>query len=92
MIARLPVGLMATLSAVSFVGMVLIDRAMGSRAEFLNAWSVLERLVGRASTAGDSLVATHLGPWGELVVVIGANAVIGSLLALLVTVGARLVR
>jgi hypothetical protein len=80
------------LSVGSLVGMILIDGVLGSRAEFLNAWSVLERLVGRVPAAGNSVVADHFGPWGELVGVVLANAAIGVLLAWLVTVGVRLVR
>jgi len=49
--------------------MVLIDRAIGARAEFLNAWSVVERLLGRAPRAGDSFAAIRLGALGELLVV-----------------------
>ena len=75
----------------SLVAMTLIDRVMGSRAECLNAWSVLERLVGRTPAVGDSTVATHLGPWGELVAVIGANTTIGVVLSALVTAWGRLI-
>ena len=72
------------LSALSLVGMILIDRALGSRAGFLNAWSVVERLLGRPPTAGSSVVAHHMGALGELAVVITANAAIGTLLAAVV--------
>jgi hypothetical protein len=70
------------LTLLSIVAMVLIDRAMGPRAEFLNAWSVVERLMGREPSAGLSLVAQRLGAWGELVVVLAVNAAVGTLLAL----------
>ena len=74
----------------SLLAMALIDRVMGSRAEFLNAWSVLERLVGRTPAVGDSMVARYLGPWGELVAVIAANAAIGVVLSALVAAWGRL--
>ena len=78
------------LAVVSFAGMVLIDRALGSRAEFLNAWSVVERLLGRPPGAGTSVVAQHLGAPGELAAVVIANAAIGTLLAAVVRLAARL--
>ena len=37
--------------------MLSVDYFIGAQAEFLNAYSVVERLVGKAPTAGDSLVA-----------------------------------
>jgi hypothetical protein len=84
--------LAVALSAASLVAMILIDRAMGARAEFLNAWSVFERLLGRPATSGDSVVATHLGAFGELCVVLVVNATIGTLLAVCVRLAMRLVR
>ena len=72
------------LSVLSLAGMILIDRALGTRAEFLNAWSVVERLVGREPVAGTSVVARRLGAAGELTVVVAANATVGTLLALVI--------
>lgn len=69
------------LSILSLLVMIAADRALGSRAEFLNAWSVVERLSGRPPSAGTSLVAARIGALGELVVVVVANAAIGTLLA-----------
>lgn len=80
------------LSALSLVGMILIDRALGSRATFLNAWSMVERLLGRSPSAGESLVAQRTGALGEFVVVIAANVVIGTLFAVVVRLVARTMR
>jgi len=84
--------LAAILSVPSLLGMILIDRALGARAGFLNAWSVIERLVGRSPTAGSSVVASHVGALGELVVVIAANVAIGTLLAMAARLLAGLLR
>jgi hypothetical protein len=81
-----------TLTIVSLVTMALIDRALGGRAEFLNAWSAVERLLGRVPSGGTSLVAARLGAFGEAVVVILVNTGIGALLATLVRLGTRLLR
>jgi len=70
------------ISCLSLAAMILIDRALGQRAEFLNAWSVVERLLGRSPTAGISLVASRLGAVAELVLVLLVNLGIGALLAL----------
>ncbi len=84
--------LAVTLSALSLMGMILIDRVLGSRAGFLNAWSVVERLLGRSPAAGTSMVAQRVGSLGELVVVIAANAAIGTLLAVVVRLVGRVIR
>jgi hypothetical protein len=69
---------------ISLITMILIDRALGSRAEFLNAWSVIERLFGRSPSTATSFVASHLGPVGEFLIVILANLFVGLLLARLI--------
>ena len=70
--------------------MLAIDRALGSRAEFLNAWSVVERLLGHPPTAGTSIVASRLGPAGEFISVIAANLAVGFLVALLIRLASRI--
>ncbi|MGD2117399.1 MAG: hypothetical protein PVG66_03505 [Chromatiales bacterium] len=64
--------------------MIVIDFMIGSKAEFLNAYSVVQRLLGQTPTAGDSLAAQKLGAWGEFIVVVAANSAIGGMLTLLV--------
>lgn len=81
-------GLVLTL--VSLVFMELVDRALGARAGFLNAWSVWQRLLGREPEAGTAMVAAQLGGVGELVVVLVANLALGFLLATALRIPARL--
>lgn len=40
------------LSLLSLAVMVVVDRWMGARAEFLNAWSVVERFLDREYRSG----------------------------------------
>ncbi|MEJ2085292.1 MAG: hypothetical protein P8Y44_06390 [Acidobacteriota bacterium] len=80
------------LSGLSLTAMILIDHALGQSAEFLNAWGVVERLLGRSPAAGTSLVASRLGAIGELMLVLLVNLGIGALLALTVRLISRLVR
>jgi hypothetical protein len=82
--------LIGAFSLLSLIAMIVIDRSMGSRAEFLNAWSVLERLLGRAPSAGQSLVAARMGAVGELLAVLVANAAIGTVLAAAVRLARKL--
>ncbi len=62
--------------------MVLIDYYMGSAAEFLNAWSVVQRLLGQPPSAGDSLVYSKVGAFGEALCVLGATFIVAALLTL----------
>lgn len=79
-------------SGLSLAAMILIDRALGQRAEFLNAWSVVERLLGQSPAAGISLVASRLGIVAELVLVLLINLGIGTLLALAVHLVSKVIR
>ncbi len=72
------------LSAASFAVMLVADVVLGAKAEFLNAWSVVERLLGRAPTAGDSAVYRAVGAAGELLCVFAIHLAIGGLLTALV--------
>ena len=82
----------AILSVSSLLVMALIDRALGSRAEFLNAWSVFERLLGREPSAGASFVALRIGALGELLAVLLANTAVGTVLAFVFGFGLKLFR
>ena len=49
--------------------MIVIDYIMGPKAEFLNAFSVVQRLFGYQPAVGDSMVAQKIGRVGELKVI-----------------------
>lgn len=68
-------------AALSLTTMTLVDRTLGAGASFMNAWSVVERVLGRAPSAGTSEVAAQVGPIGEAVLVVAVNAGIGFVLA-----------
>ena len=69
--------LFLSFSVASLLVMILIDAILGPKAEFLNAFSVVQRMVGQAPTSGASLVVQRFGAVGELVVVLISNLVIG---------------
>ena len=75
---------LATLSTASFLVMVVVDYLLGERAEFLNAWSVIERFLGRTPSAGESTVFQHFGAAGEFASVLAINMVIGGILTMLI--------
>jgi hypothetical protein len=72
------------LSVASLLVMIVIDYVLGARAEFINAWSVIERLLGRPPSAGESAVFRYLGALGELIIVGLINVLIGGVLTLVV--------
>ena len=72
------------LSAASLICMLVVDCILGPKAEFLNAFSVLERILGRSPAAGESLVAQKLGAYGEFAVALAVNLGIGGILTAVV--------
>ena len=72
--------LFAAIFTASCLSMVFIDHLLGPKAEFLNAYSVLERLLGREASIADSMIASKFGDLAELVAVIGANLLLGVIL------------
>ena len=81
--------LLALGTGLSLTVMLVIDYFLGPKAEFLNAWSALERLFGREPGHGDSVIYQKYGEVGELLAVLGVNFLIGCLLAALALVWRR---
>lgn len=69
-------------SLISLFIMIAVDYLLGARAEFVNAWSVVERLVGKTPVAGDSVVHQRFGATGELITVLAINIAIGAILTI----------
>lgn len=76
--------LFVALSAASLLTMIVIDAILGPEAEFLNAYSVVLRIIGQIPSARDSLITQQFGAVGELVLVLIANLVFGGVLTVLV--------
>ena len=64
--------------------MTLIDFVIGDKAEFLNAWSVWQRILGLKPTASDSFVYGQFGQIGELSAVLASTFVLAVIASLLV--------
>lgn len=73
----------AVLSVSSLLTMVIVDYFLGPKAEFINAWSVIERLLGRPPSGGNSVVFLHFGAVGELICAGLINLAVGGVLTLL---------
>ena len=69
--------------------MVVVDFVLGPKAAFLNAYSVLQWMIGQAPSAGESLIARKLGALGELGIVLTANLAVGGLVTALVRIFTR---
>ncbi|NJO88131.1 MAG: hypothetical protein HC831_03560 [Chloroflexia bacterium] len=41
--------------------MIIVDYILGAEAEHLNAWVIINRLLGNSTEIGDSLAIRHLG-------------------------------
>jgi hypothetical protein len=74
----------------SLVVMIVVDVILGPKAEFLNAYSVVQRMIGQTPSAGESLVAQKLGAFGEFVVVLATNLAVGGILTALVRLFTKL--
>lgn len=60
--------------------MIIIDYILGPEAEHLNAWAIVNRLLGNKPNIGDSLAIKHLGLSGATLLMLLANALFGILL------------
>ena len=78
------VHLFLLLSVAGIIVMVAADIVPGPKAEFLNAYSALQRIAGQFPSAGDSPVATQLGAVGESFLVAVVNLMAGGILAAIV--------
>ena len=63
--------------------MVIIDYLLGAEAEQLNAWVILNRLVGRETGIPDSLAIRQLGLAGATLAMVVMNMLFGTVLIFL---------
>lgn len=73
----------ATVASLSI--MLIVDYVLGAEAEHLNAWVILNRLLGNATTVGDSLAIQKLGLAGATLLMLAINFVFGFILIKLIT-------
>lgn len=72
--------------------MVLVDWLLGDKAEFINAWSAVQRALGMDVTAGPSVVYESLGAAGELCLVLLINMIMTIIISISVTIGMNISR
>lgn len=69
----------ALFSLLSCSVMVVADYFLGPKAEFLNAFTALQRIVQQEPRIAKTLVAREFGETGELLAVIAVNLIIGAI-------------
>lgn len=74
---------LATFSCLSF--MIIIDYFLGSKAEHLNAWVIINQLIGLETGLTDSLAIKKLGLKGAAVLMISINGILGIVLVKIIT-------
>lgn len=60
--------------------MIIIDYILGSEAEHLNAWVILNRLMGRDRGLPDSLAIRKFGLYGAVALMLAVNTFLGLIL------------
>lgn len=81
---RIWIMLALALSLLSMVLMTIADYRLGAEAESLNAYSVLERVLGREPSTGMSTIAERYGTTVEGLVVVLSNLVIGTMVTVMI--------
>lgn len=71
--------------------MIIIDYVLGAEAEHLNAWVIVNRLLGQATSVGDSLAIRALGLPGATILMLVANSLFGIVLIQLIKIFIRIV-
>tara|TARA_R110002050_G_scaffold272655_1_gene416465 strand:+ start:5186 stop:5473 length:288 start_codon:yes stop_codon:yes gene_type:complete len=60
--------------------MVIVDYLLGTEAEHLNAWAIVNKLFGRDTGVGDSRSIQYLGLFGATLLMLIVNGLFGVLL------------
>lgn len=68
----------------------MVDYIIGAEAEHLNAWVIINRLLGNNIGIGDSLAIRHLGLAGATLLMLVLNTVFGAILIQLIKFTIRL--
>jgi hypothetical protein len=71
--------------------MIIIDYILGAEAEHLNAWVIINCLLGRETGIGDSLAIKHLGLAGATIVMLLMNTIFGAMLIQLIKLFIRII-
>ena len=81
----------ACATAVSVCIMIIVDYVLGAEAEHLNAWVIVNRLLGIETSVGDSLAIRHFGLAGATALMIGINFLFGSALIQIINIINRII-
>ena len=71
--------------------MIIVDYVLGAEAEHLNAWVIVNRLLGRNMEIGDSLAIRQLGLLGATAIMLLMNTIFGVILIQIIKLFIRLI-
>lgn len=82
---QLPAFIYAVATITSLGIMVIIDYILGTEAEHLNAWVILNRIFGNVTNIGNSLAIEKLGLAGATLLMLALNFIFGFVLVKLLS-------
>ena len=71
--------------------MIIVDYILGAEAEHLNAWVIINRLLGNETGIGDSLAIRKFGLAGATLLMLASNTLFGVILIQLIKSLIRLI-
>jgi hypothetical protein len=71
--------------------MIIVDYVLGAEAEHLNAWVIINRLLGNETGIGDSLAIRKMGLAGAGLLMLASNALFGAVLIQLIRLFIRII-
>ncbi|MCK0190293.1 hypothetical protein [Arenibacter sp. F20364] len=71
--------------------MIIVDYILGAEAEHLNAWVIVNKLLGMHTGIGESLAFQHLGLVGATLLMLLSNAIFGFILIQLIKIFIRII-
>ena len=71
--------------------MIVVDYVLGTEAEHLNAWAIVNRFLGNDTGISDSLAIRHLGLAGATLLMLIINTIFGVILIQLIQFFIRII-
>lgn len=86
-----PVAIYAVAGFACLCIMIIVDYVLGAEAEHLNAWVIVNQLMGNDPGVGDSLAIRQFGLAGATLLMLAINTVFGAILIQLIQLFIRLI-
>jgi hypothetical protein len=79
-LAQHPLALYAFSVVICLCIMIFVDYHLGEKAEYVNAWEMVQKLMGLETGSKESLILKKLGVTGSFLVILLINSLLGILL------------